>query len=103
MEKKMKTKMIDLFAAALVVVASAFPVFAEGASLLNVSFDVSRELYRDFNGAFARHYKAKSGKDLNVKQSHGGSSKQAHLGIGSGADLLQGYDFDRHSVIPRQI
>ena len=53
------------------------PLSAETVSLTNVSFDVSREFYRDFNVVFAKAYKQKTGKDLNVKQSHGGSSKQA--------------------------
>ena len=46
-------------------------------SLLNVSYDPTRELYVEFNQAFAKHWKAKTGQDLTVKQSHGGSGKQA--------------------------
>lgn len=46
-------------------------------SILNVSYDVSRELYKDINPAFAAHWKAKSGETLTINQSHGGSSKQA--------------------------
>src|SRR4051812_19549057 len=45
--------------------------------LLNVSYDPTRELYVDFNQAFAKYWKAKSGQDVFVKQSHGGSGKQA--------------------------
>ena len=46
-------------------------------SLLNVSYDPTRELYQEFNAAFARHYKGKTGATVSVKQSHGGSGKQA--------------------------
>jgi sulfate/thiosulfate-binding protein len=46
-------------------------------SLLNVSYDPTRELYQDFNAAFVRQYKDKTGETIAVKQSHGGSGKQA--------------------------
>jgi sulfate transport system substrate-binding protein len=46
-------------------------------SLLNVSYDVTREFYRDYNVAFAAHWKAEKGESVTIKQSHGGSSKQA--------------------------
>jgi sulfate transport system substrate-binding protein len=46
-------------------------------SLLNVSYDPTRELYQDFNDAFAKHWQAKTGDKLTIKQSHGGSGKQA--------------------------
>ncbi len=46
-------------------------------SLLNVSYDPTRELYTEFNAAFARHWKATTGQDLSFRQSHGGSGKQA--------------------------
>ncbi|MDP1159740.1 sulfate transporter subunit, partial [Klebsiella variicola] len=46
-------------------------------SLLNVSYDPTRELYQDFNKAFAAHWKAKTGETLSIKASHGGSGKQA--------------------------
>jgi sulfate transport system substrate-binding protein len=45
--------------------------------LLNVSYDVARELYKDINPAFAAEWKKTSGEDITIKQSHGGSSKQA--------------------------
>ena len=44
--------------------------------LLNVSYDPTRELYVEFNQAFAKHWKAKTGQDVTLKQSHGGSGKQ---------------------------
>ena len=46
-------------------------------ALLNVSYDTTRELYVEFNAAFAKHWKATSGQDVTIKQSHGGSGKQA--------------------------
>ncbi|NMM91905.1 sulfate transporter subunit [Rhodococcus sp. SRB_17] len=56
---------------------SALPSFAQGVTLLNVSYDPTRELYAEYNQAFARHWKAKTGQEVTVKQSHGGSGKQA--------------------------
>jgi len=56
-------------------------------TLLNVSYDPTRELYADFNKAFAAHWKAKTGQDLSFKQSHGGSGKQAR-------SIIDGLDAD---------
>ena len=50
---------------------------ARDITLLNVSYDPTRELYQEFNNAFAKHWRAKSGDTLTVRQSHGGSGKQA--------------------------
>jgi sulfate transport system substrate-binding protein len=79
----------------LAVTAAAFglnaaPAFAQQAvSLLNVSYDPTRELYVEFNQAFARYWKAKTGQDVTVKQSHGGSGKQARSVIdGLEADVV---------------
>jgi len=58
-------------------------------TLLNVSYDPTRELYVEFNQAFARHWKAKTGQGVNIKQSHGGSGKQARSVIdGLDADVV---------------
>jgi sulfate transport system substrate-binding protein len=59
-------------------------------TLLNVSYDPTRELYQDFNAAFAKHWRAASGSDkVVVKQSHGGSGKQARTVIdGLDADVV---------------
>src|SRR5207248_9958361 len=46
-------------------------------TLLNVSYDPTRELYQDYNAAFAKYWKAKTGNDVQIQHSHGGSSKQA--------------------------
>ncbi|HEU4648834.1 MAG TPA: sulfate ABC transporter substrate-binding protein [Gemmatimonadales bacterium] len=67
-------------------------------TLLNVSYDPTRELYRDVNTAFARYWKAKTGQDVTVRQSHGGSGKQARSVIdGLEADVVTlalAYDVD---------
>ncbi|MGH9539154.1 MAG: sulfate ABC transporter substrate-binding protein, partial [Terriglobales bacterium] len=67
-------------------------------SLLNASYDPTRELYQDFNQAFARYWKAKTGQVVQIEQSHGGSSKQARAVIdGLQADVVTlalAYDID---------
>ncbi len=71
---------------------------AKEVTLLNVSYDPTRELYQDFNKAFAAHWKTKSGQVVTVKQSHGGSGKQARSVIdGLEADVVTlalAYDID---------
>lgn len=63
--------------------------FGETITLLNVSYDPTRELYQEFNQAFAKEYKAKTGNDLVVQQSHGGSGKQARAVLdGLAADVV---------------
>ncbi|MES2153190.1 MAG: sulfate ABC transporter substrate-binding protein [Pseudomonadota bacterium] len=83
-----------LIAAALL----AQPAAAADLTLLNVSYDPTRELYQDFNAAFARQWKAKTGDSVTVKQSHGGSGKQARAVIdGLDADVVTlglAYDID---------
>ena len=68
------------------------------ATLLNVSYDPTRELYQDFNAAFAKYWKDKTGESVSVKQSHGGSGKQARAVIdGLDADVVTlalAYDID---------
>jgi sulfate transport system substrate-binding protein len=62
---------------------------AADVTLLNVSYDPTRELYQDFNAAFARQWKASTGDRVTVKQSHGGSGKQARSVIdGLEADVV---------------
>ena len=60
---------------------------AQAVTLLNVSYDPTRELYADYNQAFAKHWKAKTGQVVTVKQSHGGSGKQAR-------SIIDGIDAD---------
>ncbi len=72
---------------ALLALAASAP--AKTVTLLNVSYDPTRELYTDFNQAFAAHWKAKTGDDVVIKQSHGGSGKQARSVIdGLPADVV---------------
>src|SRR4051794_37255330 len=62
---------------------------AAGVTLLNVSYDPTRELYVDYNAAFAKYWKAKTGQDVKINQSHGGSGKQARSVIdGLSADVV---------------
>ncbi|HVL74532.1 MAG TPA: sulfate ABC transporter substrate-binding protein [Noviherbaspirillum sp.] len=79
------------------VIRSAFIALAFAASsvasaqtsLLNVSYDVAREFYKDFNTAFVAHYKKSTGKDIKVDQSHAGSSAQARaVADGLDADVV---------------
>ncbi len=78
-----------LFAAALAVLAVTPGEAAAPVSLLNVSYDVTREFYREFNPAFEAHWKAQGGGPLTINQSHGGSSKQARAVIdGLEADVV---------------
>jgi len=78
-------KTIKLLAFLSSLLASS--VFAD--ELLNVSYDPTREFYQEFNSAFAKQWKQQTGKTLTVKQSHGGSGKQARSVIdGLSADVV---------------
>jgi sulfate/thiosulfate-binding protein len=87
----------------IAILALANPLAASAAdiTLLNVSYDPTRELYQDYNAAFAKYWKAKNGDNVTVKQSHGGSGKQARAIIdGLEADvatLALAYDVDQLS------
>jgi sulfate transport system substrate-binding protein len=77
------------FALALLLATSLGGAQAAESTLLNVSYDVSRELYKDINPAFVAHWKAKTGESLSINQSHGGSSKQASaVAEGLAADVI---------------
>jgi sulfate transport system substrate-binding protein len=77
-----------LAAALLGLSLVAGPAFS-ATSLLNVSYDPTRELYDDYNKIFVKHWKAKTGDDVAIKQSHGGSGKQARTVIdGLPADIV---------------
>src|SRR6188474_1890783 len=81
---------------------------AKDFKLLNVSYDPTREFYTEFNAAFARYWKEKSGDTVTIQQSHGGSGKQARSVIdGLSADVVTlalAYDIDalasRGGLIP---
>ena len=89
----MKTLLKILLASTLAVSAGAKEV-----KLLNVSYDPTRELYSEYNAAFTKHWKAKTGDEVNIAQSHGGSGKQAQSVInGLDADVVTlalAYDID---------
>lgn len=74
----------SLLAAGLLLASSA-----QAASLLNVSYDVMRDFYKDYNAAFQKHWQAEGGQPLQIQMSHGGSSKQARAVIdGLPADVI---------------
>jgi sulfate/thiosulfate transport system substrate-binding protein len=77
----------NLFLAVLTLLPSSG--FGEPIRLLNVSYDPTREFYQQFNQAFVKQYKAKTGKEVVIDQSHGGSGKQARSVIdGLAADVV---------------
>ena len=82
----------------VLILVVAAGVEAKDIKLLNVSYDPTRELYQDYNAAFARYWKAKTGDNVVVAQSHGGSGKQAQSVInGLEADVVTlalAYDID---------
>ena len=81
-----------------VMLGTSPTLHAETKILLNVSYDPTRELYDDYNKAFVQYWKKKSGKDISIRQSHGGSGKQARTVIdGLPADVVTlalAYDID---------
>ena len=80
------------------MLAVAAPHALADVTLLNVSYDPTRELYYDIDAAFARDWKAKTGETVIIRQSHGGSGKQARSVIdGLAADVVTlalAYDID---------
>jgi len=93
--------------AALLLAAAAGLAPARDVTLLNVSYDPTRELYQDYNAAFARHWQAKTGDKVSVRQSHGGSGKQARSVIdGIDSDVVTlalAYDIDEIAERSKQI
>ena len=88
-----------LLTIALLAIVFSAPSYAKDITLLNVSYDPTRELYKEFNVAFAKDWQAKTGDKVTVNQSHGGSGKQARAIIdGLDADvatLALAYDVDQ--------
>lgn len=78
------------FSLLAIALAASLPGVARAAqTILNVSYDPTRELYQDFNQAFATYWKAKTGKDVTIQLSNGGSGKQARSVIdGLEADVV---------------
>jgi sulfate/thiosulfate transport system substrate-binding protein len=90
------------FALALIILLVGSAAHAAAVTLLNVSYDPTRELYEEYNTAFAAYWKSKTGDTVSVKQSHGGSGKQARSVIdGLEADVVTlalAYDIDALAV-----
>ncbi len=88
-------KLLIIFATGLVLVSTGS---GKDITLLNVSYDPTRELYQEFNAAFAKHWKQETGDTVVIKQSHGGSGKQARSVLdGLQADVVTlalAYDLD---------
>ncbi|MFZ2207951.1 MAG: sulfate ABC transporter substrate-binding protein [Porticoccaceae bacterium] len=93
----------------LLLAALAVPFAAQAATveLLNVSYDPTRELYQDFNKAFAEFWKEKTGDEVRIKQSHGGGGKQARAVIdGLEADVVTlalAYDIDAIAALTKKL
>ena len=108
----MKRKIGLLFALILVLTLGLVSVSAADRpiTLLNVSYDPTRELYQDYNAAFVKYWKAKTGQTVTIQQSHGGSGSQARAVIdGLEADVVTlalAYDIDaiveKAKLIPAQ-
>ncbi len=85
--------------ALLVLGFATYTAQADEVKLLNVSYDPTRELYKDYNTVFAKYWKAKTGDDVSISQSHGGSGKQARSVLeGLEADVVTlalAYDVDQ--------
>jgi len=74
---------------ALVAALSLASLASQAQTLLNASYDVAREFYKDYNAAFVAHYKKTTGKDVKIDQAHGGSSAQARaVNDGLDADVV---------------
>ena len=72
----------------LAIAAGAGPALAD-TSLLNVSYDPTREFYQEYNAAFAKYWQGKANEKVTINQSHGGSGKQARSVIdGLDADVV---------------
>ena len=88
-----------VLAAVLAAATDASTGMAASVALLNVSYDPTREFYREYNAEFVRHWKAKTGDDVTVDMSHGGAGAQARAVIdGLGADVVTlalSYDIDQ--------
>ena len=99
----MKTKtlipaVVGILAVVIAAVIALQPVQAKDIKLLNVSYDPTRELYTEYNAAFAKYWKSKTDDTVTIQQSHGGSGKQARSVIdGLPADIVTlalAYDID---------
>jgi sulfate transport system substrate-binding protein len=104
----MKNNFLQIIFAAVLVMLAANEVRAAEIKLLNVSYDPTRELYKEYNPAFAKYWQGKTGDTVTINQSHGGSGKQARSVLeGLEADVVTlalAYDVDqlysRRKLIP---
>src|SRR5690606_13582021 len=91
-ETVMKLSRRSMILAAFLAVPSMMGTIAVShadQTLLNVSYDPTRELYKDYNAAFAKHWKDQTGETVTIRMSHGGSGKQARSVIdGIKADVV---------------
>ncbi|MEQ1801837.1 MAG: sulfate ABC transporter substrate-binding protein [Gammaproteobacteria bacterium] len=98
---------LSRLAPVVALLASMHAAQAADYTLLNVSYDPTRELYEDFNAAFAKHWQATTGKTVEIRQSHGGSGKQARSVIdGLPADVVTlalAYDIDAIAANARSL
>src|ERR1700680_1983460 len=79
--RQMETRMVRRILPIVAGLLWASSAFAADVTLLNASYDPTRELYVDFNKAFAANYQKETGKSVEIKQSHGGSGSQARAVI----------------------
>jgi len=79
--------LLKIAMSATLALASLGVAAQQAVNLLNVSYDPTRELYVEFNAAFTKYWKAKTGQEVNIRQSHGGSGKQAR-------SIIDGLDAD---------
>ena len=104
-----KRKLLATVGAAVLATGASRTAMARDITLLNVSYDPTRELYVDFNEAFAEYWKKKTGDTVRVRQSHGGSGRQARSVIdglaGVGVTLALAGDIDalatQGKLVPR--
>ena len=98
MRRYQRSTVVALAALAAVSVLTGAARGQKARTLLNASYDPTRELYQEYNAAFAKHWRATTGEDVVINQSHGGSSKQARSVIdGLEADVVTlalAYDID---------
>ncbi len=91
-------KNVPILAATLLSCLPAFAATPKGVKILNVSYDPTRELYQDLNASFIQYYRQKTGTEVTIDQSHGGSGKQARSVIdglpGDVVTLALAYDID---------
>src|SRR5512145_1686058 len=84
-----KRSIYKLFLSLAFTAQAVAPSFAKDVTLLNVSYDPTRELYQEYNEAFAKHWKQTTGESVTINQSHGGSGKQARAVVdGLDADVV---------------